>query len=186
MSPPKRLVDTVERLVIEAVGITARALAEARASVDLSLIQWRVIVIVAASSEGVRVGTIARRSGMAVPSVSRLLRRLERRGLVTTQRDERDRRATIVRLTAAGVAVHSDVVRQRRESISAALGRGRAPSSPEVMRALEGITDALVAAGADPSGANPRPRRAGNTVRSTTDRGPVSDSIEDPVRESHG
>ena len=59
-------------------------------------------LVVGAATDGIRVGEIAGRIGSAVPTTSRLVRRLERRGLVAAERDEADRRATLVRLTPTG------------------------------------------------------------------------------------
>ena len=97
----ERIVEAIEGLVVEAVGITTVALVQATPGIDLSLPQWRALVVVGSSETGMRVGEVAGRIGSAVPTTSRLVRRLERRGLLEAVRDETDRRATIVRLTPA-------------------------------------------------------------------------------------
>lgn len=117
---PSALVDALERLIVGAVGMTALALSEAELPVDLTLPQWRVLVIVS-ESDGLRVGEIAGRVGVGLPSASRLIRRLEDRGLVTTERDESDRRATLVRATEQGRRVRTTLVRKRRRLIADAL-----------------------------------------------------------------
>ena len=111
-----RLVNALERLVVGAVGMTTAALESFAPAVDLTLPQWRALVVVA-QANGIRVGEIASRVGMSVPSTSRLVRRLERRGLVLTGRDDSDRRATIVRPTAEGTELWSTLVEHRRRLI---------------------------------------------------------------------
>ena len=112
-----RLVETLERLVVGAVGITAVALAECAPAADLTLPQWRALLVVA-RGDGVRIGEVGSRVGMGLPSASRIVRRLERRGLVTTARDESDRRGTLVHPTAAGLHAWEQLVQYRRRMIS--------------------------------------------------------------------
>jgi len=82
--------------------------------------QWRALVVIGRADQ-VRVGGVATAAGMSLPSTSRLIRRLERGGLVTSNRDEEDRRATLVTLTPAGRRLRDDVVRGRRVLMEGAL-----------------------------------------------------------------
>ena len=120
----ERVVEAIERLMIEAVGITTVALSQASPDMELSFPQWRALVVVGAREHGIRIGEIAARLGSAVPTTSRLVRRLERRGLVRSERDEADRRATIVRLSPAGELLRGALIRRRRELIRDALSGG--------------------------------------------------------------
>jgi DNA-binding MarR family transcriptional regulator len=142
MTPDERIVRAIERLVVEAIGITTVALTEARPEVELTLPQWRVLVVVGASGDGLRVGEIAARIGSTVPTTSRLVRRVERRGLVATVRDESDRRATLVRLTADGETYRTSLVERRQQLIRTSLSEGR-PLPPRLAADLERIGDAL-------------------------------------------
>lgn len=118
---PADIVEPLELLMFGAVGMTTLALAAASAG-ELTLPQWRALVVIGRNEgEAARVGEIASAVGMTLPSASRLVRRLEQRGLVTTERDESDRRATLVRMTARGRHVREDVVRRRRAIMEAAL-----------------------------------------------------------------
>ena len=110
------LVEALERLVVGAVGMTAVALAEFTPAAELTLQQWRALIVVA-GADGVRMGEIGSRLGMAPPSASRLVRRLEYRGLVSSARDETDRRGTIVRPTTLGLQLWTDLVDYRRRLI---------------------------------------------------------------------
>jgi DNA-binding MarR family transcriptional regulator len=68
---------------------------------------------------------------------------MEGRGLVFTERDEDDRRATLVRATARGRKLRTDVVKRRRALMEAALAT-RLPTLPRDLPAgLEAIARAF-------------------------------------------
>jgi DNA-binding MarR family transcriptional regulator len=113
-----RIVDAVERLVFAGVALTTRSLADARAELDLTLAQWRVLVVLGETDDGATISKVAGRIGVTLPATSRQLRRLERRGLVDVSPDQRDRRATRVRLTPLGRSARDDVVAARRARIA--------------------------------------------------------------------
>jgi DNA-binding MarR family transcriptional regulator len=140
----RRAVDALERIAVEAVGLTARALASVDPPRDLTVSQWRTLVVVDALG-GARVGAIAARVGLSLPSTSRLIRRLERRGAVVTEPDPTDRRASIVRATPDGSAFRAAVAARRRELIVETLGDRLARSDPVVNAALDQIADAFEA-----------------------------------------
>ena len=112
------IVDALERIVFAGVALTTRALSEARADLDLTLTQWRVLVVLGESQDGVTISQVAGRIGVTLPATSRQLRRLERRGLVDVSRDQRDRRATRVGLTRLGRSARDDVISFRRRMIT--------------------------------------------------------------------
>ena len=90
---------------------------------ELTLVQWRVLVI-ASQTERLRIGELAAHLGISIPSASRLVRRIEVQGLLTAVRAEDDRRATNIALTDAGREIVDAVVRRRRELIGLALSTG--------------------------------------------------------------
>lgn len=106
--------DDLERIAVGAVGLTTRALAGADAGFELTFPQWRAILVLGEQADGARIGEVAARVGGTLPATSRLLRRLERRGLTTLGVDERDRRATRARLTDRGLAVRASILGHRR------------------------------------------------------------------------
>jgi DNA-binding MarR family transcriptional regulator len=108
------LTDDLERIVVDAIGLTTRALAKADPGVELTFPQWRAIVVLGERADGARIGEVATRVGVTIPATSRLLRRLERRGLVALGVDEQDRRATRARLTDRGAAVRATILRHRQ------------------------------------------------------------------------
>lgn len=113
----RTMVDALERIVFAGVALTTRALSEARADLDLTLAQWRVLVVLGEAQDGATISQVAGRIGVTLPATSRQLRRLERRGLVDISRDQRDRRATRVRLTSLGRSARDDVISFRRRKI---------------------------------------------------------------------
>jgi len=135
----------VERVILGGVAITARALdGEAE---DLTFAQWRVLTILGEQAADSHVRRLGERVGVSAPSASRLLRRLEDRGLIELERDLRDRRFMRVRLTLAGQAVRDRVLDRRRLLIEEALGGGdgQMPADlPGAIRALGAIGEALI------------------------------------------
>lgn len=111
------LVTALERITIGAVGLTARAFSEARPGVDITLPQWRALMIIGSAGDGARIGEVAGRLRVTLPATGRLLRRLERRGLLSLATDPDDRRATRARLTEEGRAVVHDILEHRRSAL---------------------------------------------------------------------
>jgi DNA-binding MarR family transcriptional regulator len=111
------LTDDLERIVVGAVGLTTRSLASADAGFELTFPQWRAILVLGEHDDGARIGEVAARVGGTLPATSRLLRRLERRGLTTLAVDERDRRATRARLSDRGQAVRAAILEHRRATL---------------------------------------------------------------------
>lgn len=71
--------------------------------------------------EAISVSTIARKLRMQVPAVSRTIRGLEEKELVTRETDTKDRRNTFVRLTADGKRVSDEVEQEMCEVVNIAL-----------------------------------------------------------------
>lgn len=129
----------LERIVIASVGVTARAVADA--APELSLLQWRVLVVLAGSPEGVTVTELAERLGSRLPATSRLLGRMRRRNLVEMRKDHADARITTVLLAADGEALWRRVVERRREDLETALST--AALTPEDGQALARLGQAF-------------------------------------------
>lgn len=138
---PAEIIEPLELLMFGAIGMTTLALAAASAG-ELTLPQWRALVVIG-RGEAARVGEIATAVGMTLPSASRLVRRLEGRGLVTTERDAADRRATLVRMTAKGSQVREDVVNRRRAMMEAALAAHTSNLPPGLVAGLAAIAGAF-------------------------------------------
>lgn len=126
----------LERIVFGGVAITTEALVHAPGE-ELTFTQWRALLFVGEDDYGCRVGEVASRLHSSLPTASRLLRRLERRGLLTLERDEEDRRATRARLTPVGVDLRSSVLDYRRNEIAAIAGQVRLSAATDgVLRDL--------------------------------------------------
>jgi DNA-binding MarR family transcriptional regulator len=69
---------------------------------DLSPTQYNVLRILRGSAEGLPCGEIADRLITRDPDVTRLLDRMEKRGLISRARDSRDRRMVLARITSTG------------------------------------------------------------------------------------
>ena len=139
----QRILAAIDELALQLVAVTARALNQAADGLDLTLAQWRVLIVIGQRRAPLRVGEIAARIDASLPSTSRILRRLERRGLITTERDERDRRATLVRLTPAGVAARRRVLQVRRRIVAGAIEGSSGPLPETAAESLEAIVQAL-------------------------------------------
>jgi DNA-binding MarR family transcriptional regulator len=138
--PEAPLVQAIERILVSGIAITSTAIADAAASEELTLGQWRALAIVHASDR-LRIGELALRLAIAVPSASRLVRRLEDRGLVAPQRDELDRRATVIAMTPTGEAVF-DAVTDRRRALIADAVNGQVLDA-DTQRAIEALADRM-------------------------------------------
>lgn len=132
----------IERLLRSGVGITARAIDETAEAAELTLVQWRVLVI-ASQTEGLRIGELAAHLGISIPSASWLVRRVEAQGLLTAKRSRDDRRATKVALTPSGREVVASVIRRRRDLIGLALAAGPERLSADSAPLIRQIADRL-------------------------------------------
>jgi DNA-binding MarR family transcriptional regulator len=104
-------------IAVGAVGLTTRALARADTGFELTFPQWRALLVLGETEDGARIGEVATRVGVTLPATSRLLRRLERRGLTALAIDAQDRRATRARLTLRGLAVRRSILDHRRAAL---------------------------------------------------------------------
>ncbi|HEY7331483.1 MAG TPA: MarR family winged helix-turn-helix transcriptional regulator [Candidatus Limnocylindria bacterium] len=133
----------LEGIVFGGIALTTEALEHATGGRELSFAQWRAILQVGNGEDGCRVGEVASFLHAALPGTSRLLRRLERRGLLTLERDEQDRRATRARLTPLGAQLRSSVLGYRRDEIAAIVDSVRpAATADRTLRDLAAQFDA--------------------------------------------
>lgn len=151
----EQMVDWLEGIIFGGVAVTADALEHATDGQGLTFTQWRAILVVGDREDGCRVGEAARFLRTSLPAASRLLRRLERRELLVLERDERDRRATLARLTPAGADLRSSVLAYRRREIAAIVAQVTPPASAG--RALRDLAATFDARGHTPPPHEPRP-----------------------------
>ena len=138
---PEHTAGLLERVVVGAVGLTARALTQATPDVELTFPQWRALLILGEAEDGARISTVADRVGVTLPAPGRLLRRLEARGLVKLAVDETDRRATRARLTQRGGQVRADILGFRREVLLEIAGRLGGDADAALERTAEALRE---------------------------------------------
>ncbi len=139
MATDSTLVQSLEELAFATVGMTAVALNEVGHEKELTLAQWRVLVILGRGS--MRVGAIAERIGASLPSASRLVARMEGRGYVVTARDEQDRRATLVSLAPLGSITRDGVISRRRSLIAELVGNDQSFGDLSLEQGLRRLAD---------------------------------------------
>jgi len=124
------------------VELTTRALTVAGAAPGLTLVQWRALVLVS-SSPGLRASEAADRLGMARPSMSRLVGRLERLGLIVAEVDPSDGRATTLRATREGHELKDRVLATRLQLLETALHSLTGGLPEDLVGALTAIRGAV-------------------------------------------
>lgn len=132
---------TVERIIVGGVALTARALASAGG--EITLLQWRVLVVTADAPDGLHVGEIGRRIGTTPPSATRVIRRMERQALVVLTRQDTDRRHVLVTLSPEGHRLREAVMAHRRTLLAARLAEAGMAPGPEDDRLLRAVAAAL-------------------------------------------
>lgn len=143
MPPPPTMVlvlDQLNRLAAELVSITNAAVASAVEG-ELSLSQWRLLAVLGNETRPLRLHEVAARVSVSMPSASRIVARMERRGLVSSSRDPVDGRGRLVALTDEGRSVRDRVVGWRRAMIAQQLDTVQ--MSAAVVDGLTGIADGL-------------------------------------------
>lgn len=91
--------------LLRTTDMLSRGLSQLLKSEDLSATQYNVLRILRGASEGLACGEIANRMITRDPDITRLLDRLEKRGLISRRRDTRDRRTVMTRITPEGLKV---------------------------------------------------------------------------------
>ena len=96
----------LEEQVFVALAITtdvlSRRLEPVLRAADISPTQYNVLRILRGSPEGLACGEIGSRMISRDPDITRLLDRMEKRGLVSRCRETEDRRMVLTRITEAG------------------------------------------------------------------------------------
>src|SRR6266480_2682031 len=88
--------------LIRTTDMLSRPFAHLLKTEELSQTQYNVLRILRGSPEGLACGEIGNRMITRDPDITRLLDRLEKRGLISRCREPKDRRTVVVRMTPAG------------------------------------------------------------------------------------
>ena len=84
--------------------VLSRRLQQVLKTEELSMTQYNVLRILRGAAEGLACREVSNRMITRDPDVTRLLDRLENRGLISRSREEKDRRTVMARITPAGLA----------------------------------------------------------------------------------
>lgn len=105
---------------------------------DLSSTQYNVLRILRGAPQGLPCGEIAGRMITRDPDVTRLLDRMEKRGLISRARDSRDRRVVLARISGEGLKLVNrldEPVQQMHRKLLGHLGRERLRALGELLAA---------------------------------------------------
>jgi DNA-binding MarR family transcriptional regulator len=109
---------------------------------DLTPTQYNALRILrGAGEQGLSCGEISERMVTRDSDITRLLDRLERRGLISRERPENNRRVVIARITGEGLALLAQMDGPMEEShrrLAGHLGRQRLKTLSELLEALRG------------------------------------------------
>jgi DNA-binding MarR family transcriptional regulator len=124
--------------LMRTTDMLSRGLAPLLKAEDLSSTQYNVLRILRGAPEGLPCGEIGNRMITRDPDITRLLDRLEKRGLVSRCRETKDRRMVLTRITAAGLEVLGrldEPVQEIHRAQMGHLGRERLQALVELVRA---------------------------------------------------
>jgi DNA-binding MarR family transcriptional regulator len=102
--------------LLRTADLLARGPAQVLKSADLSPTQYNVLRILRGSPDGLSCGEIGNRMITRDPDITRLLDRMEKRGVISRCREEKDRRTVMARITPQGL----DLLASLDEPIQAA------------------------------------------------------------------
>ncbi len=121
--------------LLRTTDMLSRGPGRAIKAADLTSNQYNVLRILRGAPEGLACGEVAERMLTRDPDITRLLDRMEKRGLITRSREEKDRRTVVTRITAEGLKLLGKLDEPVQEAHRKQLGHlGR-----ERLRALAGL-----------------------------------------------
>ena len=130
--------------LLRTTDILSRRLIPVLKAEDLSATQYNVLRILRGAPAGLACGEIAGRMITRDPDVTRLLDRLEKRGLIARSRETRDRRTVITCITPEGLKLLSRLdgpVRAAHRRQLGHLGRNRLRALTELLRVARRAMD---------------------------------------------
>jgi DNA-binding MarR family transcriptional regulator len=123
--------------LLRTTDMLSRGLVAVLKTADLSPTQYNVLRILRGSPEGLPCGEIASRMITRDPDITRLLDRLEKRGLISRCRETKDRRMVMARITPQGLQVLGGLdepVQTAHRKQLGHLGPGRLQALTELLR----------------------------------------------------
>jgi len=125
--------------LLRTTDLLSRGLVQVLKTEDLSATQYNVLRILRGAPDGLPCGEIANRMITRDPDITRLLDRLEKRGLISRCRESKDRRMVMARITTEGSKLLTrldEPVREAHRKQLGHLGRERLRALTELLRAF--------------------------------------------------
>lgn len=91
--------------LLRTCDLLSRGLQDVLKPAELSPTQYNVLRILRGAKEGLMCGEIAGRMITRDPDITRLLDRMEKRGLISRSREAKDRRVVLTRITRQGLKI---------------------------------------------------------------------------------
>lgn len=130
--------------ILRSSDLLGRRIGEVLKTWELSPTQYNVLRILrGAGVEGLACGEIGDRMVTRDPDITRLLDRLEKRGLVARSREKEDRRVVTARITAAGLDLLKKLDDPVVQMHKAQLGHLEAKQQETLIRLLESAREKL-------------------------------------------
>jgi MarR family transcriptional regulator, organic hydroperoxide resistance regulator len=127
--------------LLRTTDVLSRRLSQVLKAEDLSSNQYNVLRILRGAPDGLSCGEIANRMITRDPDITRLLNRLEKRGLISRSREARDRRTVLTQITPAGLKLLArldEPVQEAHRKQLGHLGRQRLRAMSELLLACRG------------------------------------------------
>lgn len=123
------------RLAVATDAVSGRLARRYREEFDLSIPEWRVMAVLGRFPD-ISANEVAARSAMDKVQVSRAVAQLLRNGHLDRRADEKDRRRTMLSLSASGQEIYRRIVPMARAYEQDLFARLSAPEAEILMRAL--------------------------------------------------
>jgi DNA-binding MarR family transcriptional regulator len=127
--------------LLRTTDVLSRRLVEALKPAELSGTQYNMLRILRGAPEGLACGEIGARMITRDPDITRLLDRLEKRGLISRCRETKDRRMVLTRITSKGLKLLGEldnpVLEAHRQQLGH-LGNRRLRKLAELLSAARG------------------------------------------------
>jgi DNA-binding MarR family transcriptional regulator len=127
--------------LLRTADVLSRRLAYVLKADDLSATQYNVLRILRGAPEGLPCGEIGNRMITRDPDITRLLDRMEKRGLISRCRETKDRRMVLTRITSEGLKILSrldEAVQEAHREQLGHLGQERLRALTELLRTCRG------------------------------------------------
>ena len=129
--------------IIRTAEVLQRAMTDYLRPFDLSPVQYNVLRILrGAGAGGATCSQIGERLVTRDPDITRLLDRMEARGLIKRERSSEDRRVVITRISKTGLTLTDSIDRPLRSLSKAKLGRFGRDALEQLIAGLERVREA--------------------------------------------